>query len=306
MSANSSNASLHPRPLPSDSNVYQLLHECMKSRIGVFSSTAFTIAILLFLLPFCIQVVYLGYRRWRRQRSATAMSHSDFFTYNMVIAELMTIVAFTLSCCAIHSGCSELAMLGIYLCAVNYTGQIFFHLLTCVERYLAVVHPVTYLGLRNVNGIRLRNITIGCIWLVCFAGPGVIASVDQVFVNISQFVFLAFSVAVVFFCSIAVACALIRPGPGERGGDRQQIHKSKLRPFYTIVVILVVLLVRFGGNIVSYSLYYSPHLDETARCGLSLSGIWFILPSSFVLPLLYLHRAGKLSCCKNQSDQGSD
>lgn len=49
------------------------------------------------LLPVFIFVLFVGYQRWRKQRSvvtATAMtSHSDIFTYNLVFLEIFSVVA---------------------------------------------------------------------------------------------------------------------------------------------------------------------------------------------------------------------
>eukprot|EP00064_Thunnus_orientalis_P019247 superscaffoldBa00004732_g19363 len=223
MSVNSSNSSHPPHPLPSSLSVYNLMLKCFSSTAGFLSITAFTITIILFVLPLCILVLYLGHQRWRQQRSGTAISHSDLFTYHMVITELTNILGSILSCCSVLTDIPEIIMPNLYIYSINLYAQMSFHILTCVERYLAVVHPVTYLGLRKARGIRIRNITIGCVWLLCF----------------------------------------VTTGPGEGGGSRQQVQQSKLRAFYTIMAILGVLLLRFGQNTLSAALYASPQLGET-------------------------------------------
>ncbi|TNN38146.1 hypothetical protein EYF80_051684 [Liparis tanakae] len=124
MSVNSSSSSSLTAN-SSSINFYDFFLKCSDTSAGIFSVTAFIVTLLLLILPLCVYVIYLGFQRWRQQRSGTTMSHSDVFTFHMVVVEL------------------------------------FFHTLTCVERYLAVVHPVTYLGLKKGKGIRLRNISIG-------------------------------------------------------------------------------------------------------------------------------------------------
>ena len=304
MSVNSSNSSLLPHPLPSSLKLYYVIDKCLNSTVGSFNNTAFTITSILFLLPLYILILYLGHQRWRQQRSGTAMSHSDLFTYNMVVIELMNILGFILCCCAVFTDLPKMMIPGVFLLSVNLLGQMYFHILTCVERYLAVVHPVTYLGLRKASGIRIRNITIGCVWLLCFAGTGLLAIEENMSLSIIYFCLKALSLILVSFCSLSVLFVLIRPGPGEGGGSRQQVHQSKLRAFYTIMAILGVLLLRFGGNILTTALYTSPHLGEVERCGIWLCNVWICLPSSLVLPLLFLHRAGKLPCCKNNTESG--
>ncbi|KAM7376976.1 hypothetical protein PAMA_013657 [Pampus argenteus] len=304
MSVNSSNSSLPPHPLTPSLNIYNFVCNCIKTTAGSFSITAFTIFSILFLLPLYILVLYVGHQRWRQQRSSTAMSHSDLFTYHTVIIELMNILGSILSCCAAFTGVPEMIIPGIYLLSINISGQIFFHLLTCVERYLAVVHPVTYLGLRKASVVRIRNITIGCVWLLCLTGTGLMSVEDTRAIIIPICFFSVISFIIISFCSLHVLCVLIRPKPGEGGVSRQQVHHSKLVAFYTMMAILGVLVLRFGANVFIIILHTLPKLGDIGKCGLWLSTSWVFLPSSLVLPLLFLHRAGKLPCCKNNTGSG--
>lgn len=294
MSVNSSNSS-HP----SSTNLYYLLAECFSSTAGLLSNIAFIITNILFLLPLFTLVLYLGHQRWRQQRSA--MSHTDLFTCHMVIIELMSVLGSALSCCSILIDLPVMMIPALYLLSINLTGQMFFHMLTCVERYVAVVHPVIYLGLRQASGIRARNITIGCIWLLCFVFTGFMSLQYNILIMIPSFFLTALVLIIILFCCLSVLWVLIRPGPGEGGGSRLHASQSKLRAFYTIMAILGVLLLRVGGNMLHFVTYISPKTD---RCGLWLSTPWYCLPSTLVLPLLFLHRAGKLPCCKNSTESG--
>ncbi|KAI9524359.1 hypothetical protein NQZ68_018096 [Dissostichus eleginoides] len=216
--------------------------ECLISRPGSLIFTSFHIASNLLILPICIFALYLGFQRWRQQSSTSSTtSHSDIFTFHMVLMELVDYIGSTLR---------------IYA----WYGRAYFHVLTCVERYLAVVHPVTYLSLKGQRGVRIRNICIG----------------------------------------MSVLCVLIRPRPGEQGGDRTIVDQSKRRAFYTIVAILGVLLFRSCGNMALVVL----NVFNEGICVMVVSESWFTLPSSLVLPLLFLHRAGKLSCCKKNTKGG--
>ncbi|KAM7366556.1 hypothetical protein PAMP_015989 [Pampus punctatissimus] len=203
-------------------NFYNFMYNCMNSTAGSFSITAFTIICILFLLPLYILVLYVGHQRWREQRSGTAMSNSDLFTYHTVIIELMNILGLIVSCCAVFTDVPQMIMPGIYLLSVNLSVQTFFHILTCVERYLAVVHPVTYLGLKKASGIRIRNITIGCVWFMCLAGTGLMSVKNTRSMGISSLCIIVLQLIIISFCSLHVLCVLIRPSPGERGGSRQQ------------------------------------------------------------------------------------
>lgn len=305
MSVNSSSSSNLPLPTsPLSSNIFQIpiylqIFSCYNSTAGAINITAFTITSILIFLPLYIFVLYLGLQQWQQQSSSKAMSHSKYFTFHMVIMELLNVLGSTLICCGIHTDLPQMIMVGIFLLSINLFGQMLFNLLTCVERYLAVVHPITYLRLRKAKGIRIRNITIGCVWLLCFAALGVLYVQDHVSIVVFLFSFTALVIIVVSFCSLSVLCVLIRPGPGEGSRGRQQVDQSKLRAFYTLMAILGVLVLKFMGNIIGSVLYALPQLGVIGRCSLWFSTIWIGLPSTLVLPFLFLQRAGKLLCCKN-------
>ncbi len=272
---------------------------CLLTRPSSFIYIAFNITNILLLLPLCVFILYLGLQRWRQQRStstAAMASHSDSFTYHLVAMELIGVLGYILCCCGIYSNHSVILLVGYCLCSSTWYGEMFFHILTCVERYLAVVHPITYLSLRGERGIRIRNISIGCVWLLCFVAACRITFEGALIIMDSCL--LIFSFIVIFFCSLSVLCVLIRPGPGEQGGDRKSVDQSKQRAFYTIVAILGVLMLKCVWNLTWVVLNVS---KKSSDCVVMMSGVWLNLPSSLVLPLLFLHRAGTLVCCKNKS-----
>ncbi|XP_078020889.1 uncharacterized protein LOC144459930 [Epinephelus lanceolatus] len=271
---------------------------CLFTRPGSLVYTALNITNILLLLPLCILVLYLGLQRWQRQRStstAAMTSHSDSFTYHMVAMQLIRVVGCTVCFCAIIWGHVITFYAGYFLRVFTWYGELCFHKLTCVERYLAVVHPVTYLSLRGERGMRIRNISIGCVWLFCVGAASLITEGNLVSVD---FCLMTFSVIVIAFCSLSVLRVLIRPGPGEQGGDRERVDESKQRAFYTIVAILGVLLLKCFGSLFVV-VFHTLGVNECVI--LTLVDHWFNLPSSLVLPLLFLHRAGTLACCKNNT-----
>ncbi|TNN35400.1 hypothetical protein EYF80_054436 [Liparis tanakae] len=201
----------------------------------------FSVTTILLFLPLFILVLYLGFQR--SSSSSAVMSHTDSFTYHLTSIELIGVLGFIISCCAVYWKQVSVFKLGFFLMNVTWSGQLFFHMLTCVERYLAVVHPVTYLGLRRERGVRIRTVSVGCVWLLCFGMAAIEISLDFTWLSLCL---LIFSVIVISFCSLSVLYILIRPGPGEQGGDRERVDQSKRRAFYTIMAILGVLLLRCG------------------------------------------------------------
>ncbi|KAM3591158.1 uncharacterized protein V6R79_023627 [Siganus canaliculatus] len=303
MSANSSfNSSLLPLP-ESSTNVFLFLFSCYNSTAGFISTTTFTATTLLLLLPLCILVLYLGLQRWWQQRLSTgataAASHSDVFTYHMMAFELGSISSSMLVSCGVLTDVLLMVTVGLYIFVFHLNGQVYFHVLTCMERYLAVVHPIAYRNLRKQRGVRIRNVSIAYVWLLSFGGIGVMFVRNVGVISITALCSVLFILILISFFSLSVLRILIRPGPGEGGGARQ-----KLRAFYTMVAILSTLLLKFGGSMGAMSLMVFQQLDETYQCAGVVSMVWFGLPSSLVLPLLFLHKVGKLPCWKSGSSAG--
>ncbi|KAE8279516.1 hypothetical protein D5F01_LYC23105 [Larimichthys crocea] len=129
-------------------------HDSLMTKECAYTFTAIFIVYIL-LLPLFILVLYIGYQRWRKQRSvATApmTSHSDVFTFHMVVLELISTFGSSFYGYGTYTNQRKEMQYGLYLYLMSSPGQTLFHLLTCVDRYLAVVHPVTYLRLRQAGG----------------------------------------------------------------------------------------------------------------------------------------------------------
>lgn len=275
---------------------FNQIFPCYRMTGGTVIITLLAATSIFFLLPLYIFVLYLGFKRW--QSTGTAVSHSDFFIYNVVLVELLSVLGFTIICCGLYSDLVSMARPGNYLLFIHFIGQLLFHILTCLERYLAVVHPITYVSLKNAKGIRMRNIAVGCSWLLCFSALGFLYIQNEA-ANVVSFTLAVLSLIVISFFSLSILCILIRPRPVEVGKRRQQVDQSKLRAFNTVMAILIVLLLKLIGNIIGIWVYASKNLNDATECAMWLCSLWSNVPSMLLLPLLYLMRQKNLSCrCK--------
>lgn len=298
MSVNSSFPQ-HPA-LPSSNSSFSVT--CFNYESSVFIFAAFAVIDILILLPLCTFVICLGLQRWRRRRSASttaATSHADVFTYHMVAMEMISILGCSLYLCGICFIVPPLITTGLYLFQVTSNGHLLFHILCCVDRHLAVAYPITYLGLRQRGGVIVRNISIGCAWLFLFCLFCLTSLIS--YSTIPSFCFSVVSILVTCFCSLSILRTLTRTGLG----DNKRVSQTRMRACYTILAIMGTLLWRFGGNFLVFAIYTYSAMNEHARCGLLVSGTWFCLPSSLVLPLLFLHREGKLVRGKYKTDRAN-
>lgn len=293
MSLNSSSSPL------SNSFLYPHFYKCSESAIGSTAFTTFTCTSFLLLPPLCLLVLRVGIERWWKQRrvsTARTVSHSDFLTYNIVAMEPIGLFASGIYCVGIYMENQRMMKAGVYTVFIVYLGRLLFQCLTCVEHYLAVIHPITYLSLKTERGIKIRNTSIGCVWLLCLGMLSLVASYSPVLPTVPFFAFFAFGLIVITFCSLSVLFALIRPGPGEVGGQRKRVDQTKRRALMTILAITGVIFLKYVGLLVCTAVHASSLLDYYDGCVVLMSAFWFCLPSSLSLPLLFLYRAGKLPC----------
>lgn len=303
-SSSSPNITLVSPPLLSSSS--SLFEGCLKyiASSVIFSTYTF---INVLLLPLYILVLYMGFQRWRNQSSGPAgqsTSHSDIFTYHTVALEIFGVVGSFVYCLGIYTNSVVVLMFGVFISCVIFPGQTLFHLLTCVERYLAVVHPIAYMHLRETGGVRIRNISILCVWLVCFAWMGVTKLYLPSVAAIPLLCICGVSIIVIIFSCLSVLCVLTRSGPGEVGRNKERVDQSKQRAFHFICAILGALLLSFIGLLVSFGFAFLESIRQKDLCLWIDSAIFLMIPSSLVMPLLFLHKTGKLACCRPKARSG--
>lgn len=280
------------------SSLKDSLQDCLGSRAGSAIMTSYSVFVALTLLPLFIFIIYLGLQQWLQKPSTKFISHTDVFTFNMCVIELINVIGSILLSIGKYTSTPELSNVSVYVATLNSYGQIFFHLLTCLERYVAVVHPFTYRSLRKEKAIRIRNFIIVLVWLVCFAFLGTVNFTNQILEEAVMYCVMVPSFVIISFCNLSILYVLNHPRPGD--SRHHQADQLRIRAFSTSLIITAVLLLKFGWDISSFRLSGLLKLQQDQKCTILLSTAWTNIPSSLVLPLLFLHRAGKLKCLKNQ------
>lgn len=287
--------------LPASMSTFYPLQTCMSSTSGRYTILGFAITSCLLVLPFCMLVLCHGLQRWRQQHSNKILSNFHVFTYHLAAIEITGICGYIIFFCGAETNLPLLMEIGDLLCMFTSMGQMFFHFFTILERYLAVIHPITYRTLTEAKAIRIRNVVIGCALALSFAVPFISYFSGPVPIVITTLMVMLYFV-VFKFLSLSVVCALTDKGPGREVGTTERVGPK--RAFYCILIILGVLSVRFVGHLFVVIFLIFSYLGKTGRCAFVLTELWFGLPSNLVLPLLYLHKAGKLRCCKRHNQSG--
>lgn len=287
--SNLSNTSRLPNPI---------LLKCFHIDVANYIFTAFSATNLFVLLPLLIITLSVVLQRWWQQYPAPA-SHSDCVIFNMAVIELLSLVAYIFFCVAYYTQVHDIMMVTSQLCFIFACGQITFHILSCLERYLAVVHPMTYMHPKRHT---IKRISIVCSWVSNLAQVFLINDEDLNAIIKVYFTKQVICLIIMSYCSIAVLRVLRRPGVGRE--VKKRVDQRNQRAFNTILTIMIMLFLRFCGNLISISVFHSPVFSTTLRCLFIDSSFWFGFPSSLVLPLLFLYREGKLpSCWKKTGEQ---
>lgn len=264
---------------------------CYLSKDGTIVFTAFTLTFFLLSFPLCLCVLKLIFQRWWQQRSSSTtavMSSADVFTLHIAAVTQIGVFGCLVVSCGLHGSNYFVIMGGLWCWLFSWYGETLFHVLTCLERYLAVVHPIMYLKLRSERGIFIRNISIVCVWLLCLVRTFMKTSerINAILEVIGHII----SLTIAIYCTVNVFYILFRPTPGKQG--RAGIDWTKQRALIIVMAIEGTLFLRFTSMLVLFSRYFL-YSTEKLNCISIFIAIWFNIPSSVIMPLLFLHRVWK-------------
>ncbi|XP_042604070.1 C-C chemokine receptor type 8-like [Cyprinus carpio] len=232
--------------------------------------------------------LYVAWLIMRRAGSGVAL---EFFFLNLSIAEIGFSVNSLIA--VLSEWFSFIVVFRLFLVGLIVSGRPLFQLLMCVERYLAVLHPVTFL---KYKPLRYRVICCIAAWIIilgsCLCCMFTVVSHNIAYLWFLSFLFLSFF-CIQLFCLVAVLRALKQSGPGERGRERGEDNHMKRRAFYLILITTV-------NMVITYVPYFIAGFFTIVTKKL-LDAHWvpvlvFYVLAGFVQSVLYLHQAGKLSC----------
>lgn len=236
-------------------------------------------------------------QRQRQRPLATAtISNCDLVTYNLLVLELMNLLACGTYLGGLYTSQHELVKTGISAIYLVFHGRLLFHCLTCVEQYVAVMHPIIYLTLKTERGVWARNAIIAFVWLVSWLTFVFSYLYSDNLPSIPYLLLFAIGLSIISYCTLSVLHALVRPGPGEASGNKRKVDQMKKRAHVTIAAIAGAMYVTYIGMVTCIALHASSVLGYNEGCTVLMLSFWASMPSSLSMPLLFLYRAGKLAC----------
>lgn len=171
----------------------------------------------------------------------------------------------------------------------NLFGRPLFMAWICVECYLAVVHPTTYIKIKNG---RHRPVTCVLVWVFTLVYGCVTAVVHNR--KIEEVIFIiscGLSVPVIAFCDLSILYTLRKPDPS----GRSEVHPQKQKAMQTIMNSLVMTLLSYFPFLVVSLFQHLIHINQQElHCNVYLPSSATATLGSTIMPLLHLGNLGRL------------
>lgn len=216
---------------------------------------------------------------------------SCFFELNMSLCEALAglLSPFNISTwCDYLNAQKALKHIRSFFYGLLLFGRPLLQTTVCVERYLAVVHPVVFL---KFKALRYKVLCSSVVWLI-------ILVCSLAFTIEGKRIALMFTIAtliiilVKLYCFLCALRVLREPQPGDGGRERERVSQAKIRAFKIILLLLLNTLVQYGPLSLIWILRSS--LNESLTLAHEI-GICIMISAGVIQPLLLLQRTGKLS-----------
>ncbi|XP_073764369.1 uncharacterized protein [Danio rerio] len=259
---------------------------CTDSFPGNIIGISVTIFQMFVLLPIQSWVLWLSTAALKKRRR---LPGSEIFTVSLALSEMCNVFFFISSIIAYALHFQYTVLLLMFFSGSYMVGRPFMNSLFCVERYIAVAHPVIYL---NPAFMKYRYIAAGIVWILIFTyGAFFLKSFPEPPIE-AYLTSLSFSLSVITACSLGVLKVLLRPSPGE--AQKEGMHRQKKRAFVIITGVLVCISVAYGMDLLVFSI--KKYISYDSFCVALGINLWIIQQSSLIQPFLYLFKLSKLLC----------
>ncbi|XP_068191545.1 proteinase-activated receptor 3 [Antennarius striatus] len=167
----------------------------------------------------------------------------------------------------------------------------------CLDRYVAVVHPITFTELKDRKH---RAVLAFLVWLVilAYAGAKCIGNIHNFEKVFTAMILAAFAFMV--FCNISILWALLKWS----GSGRDAMHPVKKRAFKMVLIILAIIVFNYFPPVALFPFqhYFSP---DVFQCYIHYLAFGLMDFSSSIQPMLYLskEKPSSLLCCHSSTTQ---
>ncbi|XP_024918352.1 proteinase-activated receptor 3-like, partial [Cynoglossus semilaevis] len=151
----------------------------------------------------------------------------------------------------------------------------------CLDRYIAVLHPITFTRLKDRQH---RAVLVIVVWLIilAYAAAKCVNNIRN-FGKVFTWIILA-TFAFMLFCNIAILWALRQSGPG-----RDEMHPMKKKAFKFVLIILAIIVFNYFPPVALFP-FEDKFSREVYRCYIDYVAYGLMNFSSTIQPVLYLYK----------------
>lgn len=181
-----------------------------------------------------------------------------------------------------------------FLCLYSQIGGPMTLFFICLERYIAVVHPLYFQLLKTYRFREVSAVTVWCftlfLSLIYIANSGSMEFFSDRILDVPPVLLLAMSI-LTMHCSIGMASLPMKQGPG-----RAKVHPVK-KAFKTVCTNILVVLTCYSPVSLLQRLSFT---EETHVFRVVPACVFLLSVASVVHPALYLSGQGKLCLFKRR------
>jgi len=182
-----------------------------------------------------------------------------------------------------------------FLIGLSWTFRPLIQIFTCIEQYLAVIYPLTFL---RYKGIHYRIALVAAAWIIAVGNSlRLVSNRITYFQDHVYFLFFCIAVMITSFCCKSVLRALESPGPGkQKNTDRGRAveNQQKRKALRIISHILVSILVCYLPHVVAYFMCMAKTSTHTFLCKIVPSVLSISSITLLISPLVRMYNDGQL------------
>lgn len=257
----------------SNNTVKHTTYDNLGCSVGFFIHV---VLICITILPFNIWSLHIIMKTATNRSFAS----SDLLHFNQVFASMMFCIAYTIR--GLFTNSANVFYVLAYICNISLMAQVQFYTWICVERYLAVVHPIIYHKLKQSW---YKFVWVSFTWVTSSFFAGLRAFMQNKITVVLYVIPFCGMIVLILFCGVPTLTRLKKPNPGE--GERvKKMHHQKMKAFRIIALTLAVAIFTYCPYI--YLAFISQDLRPEIVCIVRAIFISFLLPGAIFPSLLYI------------------
>lgn len=237
--------------------------------------------------PACVAVLW---ELFRRHKAGTPVTPNDVFMLNLTFMDLVFLffVPFGLInffLWQIHS----IAMLSNFLYSLNLAGRPLLTACICLDCYLAVVHPITYLSKKSLTP---RLLLAAAVWAITVIQGTLAIIFEELIHSIWAMSVYVIALPIIVICDASILWTLKKSYCGGGG-----LHPKKKKALQIITNSMVMTVISYVPPVLVYIIgNVTISDDKEFECFLAIPILTTPTAGSAIMPLLYLGNLGSLKC----------